>query len=89
MRRRSKEFTPARLKRWIQDEVKLYFTLTGKDRFKLHSLRATAMTRAREAGIPVDDAAVAFGCNPATMKQYYLAPDEEAIADSVFDRLAR
>ncbi len=84
-----KGYTPARLKRWIQDEVKLYFTLTGNDRFKLHNLRGTAMTRAREAGIPVDDAAVAFGCNPATMKQYYLAPDEEAIADSVFDRLAQ
>jgi len=84
-----KAYTPARLKRWIQDEVKLYFTTTGKERFKLHNLRATAMTRAREAGIPVDDAAVAFGCNPATMKQYYLAPDEEAIADSVFDRLGQ
>ena len=84
-----KDYTPARLKRWIQDEVKLYFTLTGKERFKLHNLRATAMTRAREVGIPVDDAAIAFGCNPATMKQYYLAPDEEAIADSVFDRLAQ
>ncbi len=82
-------FTPARLKRWIQDEAKLYFTTTGKDRFKLHNFRGTAMTRAREVGIPIDDAAVAFGCNPATMKQYYLAPDEEAIADSVFDRLAR
>jgi len=84
-----KDYSPARLKRWIQDEVKLYFTTTGKDRFKLHNLRATAMTRAREAGISVDDAAVAFGCNPATMKQYYLAPDEEAIADAVFDRLAQ
>lgn len=84
-----KDYTPARLKRWIQDEAKLYFTDTGKERFKLHNLRGTAMTRAREAGIPVDDAAVAFGCNPATMKQYYLAPDEEAIADSVFDRLAQ
>lgn len=83
-----RDFTPARLKRWIQDEVKLYFATTGKKRFKLHNLRGTAMTRAREAGISVDDAAVAFGCNPITMKQYYLSPDEEAIADSVFDRLA-
>ncbi len=84
-----KDYISARLKRWIQDEAKLYFATTGRKRFKLHNLRATAMTRAREVGIPVDEAAVAFGCNLATMKQYYLAPDEEAIADSVFDRLVQ
>ena len=78
---------PRRFKRWLQDQVKEYFRSTKAKRFKLHSLRATAMTKAREAGIPVDDAAVAFGCNSATMKQYYLAPNEVDISDTVFDRL--
>jgi integrase len=78
---------PRRFKKWLQDQAKEYFRSTKAKRFKLHSLRATAMTGAREVGIPVDDAAVFFGCNPETMKQYYLAPDEVAISDSVFDKL--
>ena len=80
-------FTPARLKRWLQDETKTYTRTKGGEPFKLHSFRATAMTKARMAGVPVDDAAIAFGCNPGTMRQYYLNPDEEEIADGVFKRM--
>jgi predicted phage-related endonuclease len=45
------------------------------------------MSRARQAGIGESDAAIAFGCNPSTMREHYLALDETAIADEVFSRL--
>jgi hypothetical protein len=45
------------------------------------------MSKARTLGIPYDDAATAFGCNPETMRKHYVAVDEQAISDSVFDRL--
>jgi hypothetical protein len=37
--------------------------------------------------VSYDDAATAFGCHPETMRRHYLALDETAIADEVFDRL--
>ncbi|MBN2023395.1 MAG: phage integrase N-terminal SAM-like domain-containing protein [Pirellulales bacterium] len=80
-------FTPARLVKWLQGEADRYFRTTKAKRFKLHSLRATAMSQARMAGIPEGDAAVAFGCNPETMRKHYLNLDEVAIADQVFARM--
>ena len=41
------------------------------------------MSRARKASIPIDDAAVAFGCNPETMRRHYIAIDETEVSDSV------
>jgi hypothetical protein len=38
-------------------------------------------------GVSYDDAAVAFGCNPQTMRQHYIALDEMAISDRVTDRI--
>ena len=84
-----REYTPGRLIRWLQDETKTYFEETKAERFKLHNFRATAMSKARMAGIAESDAAIAFGCNPATMRQHYLALDEPAIADKVFEDLLR
>ena len=80
-------FTPARLVKWMQGEAEAYFRSTKAKRFKLHSLRATAMSQARMAGVPEGDAAVAFGCNPETMRKHYLNLDEVAIADQVFLRM--
>ena len=81
------DFTPARLVKWVQGEAEAYFHTTKAKHFKLHSLRATAMSQARMAGIAEGDAAVAFGCNPETMRKHYLNLDEVAIADQVFARL--
>jgi len=82
-----KDFTPARVKRWIQDEAKTYFEKTKAARFKLHNFRGTAMSKARLAGVPEDDAAVAFDCTPETMRQHYLAFDKTKVADRVFERM--
>lgn len=56
-------------------------------KFKLHNFRGTAMSRARMAGVSYDDAAVAFGCNPQTMRQHYIALDETEISDRVMDKI--
>ena len=82
-----RDFAPHRLKSWIQGEAKLYFQATKADRFKLHNLRGTAMSKARMAGVIEDDAAIAFGCTPQTMREHYLALDEESISDDVFVRI--
>jgi integrase len=84
---RVKDYSPRQLRYWLQENTKTYFKKTKAKRFKLHNLRGTAMSRARMAGIGCDDAAIAFGCNPATMRKHYLAIDEQAVSDAVFDRL--
>lgn len=83
------DFSPARLKRWIQKE-KDDFLAAHKDdhrvrRFKLHNFRGTAMSRAKQAGATYDQASVAFGCHPETMRKHYLLLDEMAISDAVFE----
>lgn len=80
-------FSPERMFRWLQDELKTYCRKTKAKRFKWHNFRATAMSKARTLGISSDDAAVAFGCNPETMRKHYVAVNEKAISDSVFDRM--
>lgn len=75
------------MKRWIQDEAKTYFEKTKAARFKLHNFRGTAMSKARLAGVPEDDAAVAFDCTPETMRQHCLAFDKTKVADRVFERM--
>ena len=82
-----KEFTPARLKRWIQDAAKAYFDTTKAPRFKLHNFRGTAMSKARLAGVSYDDAAVAFDCDPRVMQQHYAAFDKATVADRVFGHI--
>jgi hypothetical protein len=82
-----RDFTPARLKRWIQDEAKNYFDTTKARKFKLHNFRGTAMSKARVAGVSTDDAAIAFDCTVATMQQHYLAFDKARVADEVFSRI--
>ena len=43
--------------------------------------------RAKMAGVSYDDAAIAFGCNPDTMRKHYLALEEIEISDRVMDKL--
>jgi hypothetical protein len=82
------EYRPVRLKKWLQREKRCYLKLHPKaKRFKLHNLRGTAMTKAKEAGISYEDAAVAFGCNPETMRKHYVALDETMIADRVMEAI--
>ncbi|MES1213644.1 MAG: hypothetical protein ABUL64_03575, partial [Singulisphaera sp.] len=81
------DFSPRQLVNWLQHEAQTYFEATGAEYFKLHNFRGTAMSRARMAGVTESDAAIAFGCSPQTMRQHYLALDEEAIADDVFKKM--
>ena len=45
------------------------------------------MSKARLAGVPEDDAAIAFDCAPQTMREHYLAFDKTGVADRVFERI--
>lgn len=86
-----KDFEPKRLKRWVQNEKDEYLLAHEGDpsvrHFKLHNLRGTAMSRAKQAGATYDQALIAFGCHPETMRKHYLQLDETAISDAVFDQI--
>jgi hypothetical protein len=82
-----KPFSPARLVNWLQDQANLYFEKTGRPRFKLHNFRGTAMSRARGCGVSYDDAAIAFGCHPETMRRHYVAEDELSVSDRVMNAI--
>lgn len=85
---RVRPYAPERLKDWVENQANLYFEENPKaERFKLHNFRGTAMSRAKMAGVSYEDAAIAFGCNPETMRQHYLALDEIAITDRVMDEV--
>jgi integrase len=86
----STDFSPARLKWWLQNELANYFKANPEaKRFTAHSFRKKAMTEAWRLGIPMEKAAVAFGCNPTTMRAHYIAMDETAIADEVLTAVAK
>ncbi len=79
---------PERLKDWLENEAQLDFKKHPKRlKFKLHNLRGAAMPRAWTAGIKIEDAAIAFGCDPETMREHYLALDEQAMADRVLGQI--
>ncbi len=80
-------FKPKSLVHWLQGEKTLFVEKTKCRPFKLHNFRGTAMSRARQAGIGYDDAAIGFGCHPETMRQHYVALDEQRIADDVMSRI--
>jgi hypothetical protein len=44
------------------------------------------LSRARQAGVSSEDAAIAFGCNPETMRRHYIRLDETPISDEVMER---
>lgn len=83
-------FSPRRLIDWIENEAELYFDAhPDLSRFKLHNLRGTAMSLAKSAGATYEEAAIAFGRNPATMREHYISLDEVEIADRVMDLIHR
>ncbi len=82
-------FAPSRLYSWVETLFGDYHT-AYPDRPKItsHQFRKRAFTRAYQAGIPLDDAAVAYGCNVDTIKGHYLGVDEQDITDGVFARMS-
>jgi site-specific recombinase XerD len=83
------EFSPDRLKWWLQDELADYNAAHPEQRrIKAHDFRRKAMTEAWKLGIPLEKAAIAFGCNPNTMRAHYIALDETEVADEVLRAIA-
>lgn len=81
-------YLPRKLKNWIELEAGVYFKRNPEaTKFKLHNFRGTAMSKARTAGVSYDDASIAFGCHPETMRRHYISLDEVSISDRVMDRI--
>jgi hypothetical protein len=84
-----KDFSPKRLKWWLQDELADFNAAhPDRQRIKAHDFRRRAMTEAWKLGIPLEKAAVAFGCNPNTMRAHYITLDETAVSDEVLNAIA-
>lgn len=84
----SPDFEPSRFKKWLEREKRQYLKKNPSvKKFKLHNLRGTAMSKAKEAGIHFEDAAIAFGCNPDTMRKHHLELDEVAVTDRVMEAI--
>jgi len=84
------DFSPVRLKCWLQDEIDDYCkSYPGAKRFSAHAFRKRAMTEAWRLGIHPEKAAIAFGCNVKTMMTHYVAMDEIATADEVLTAIAK
>jgi hypothetical protein len=82
------DFRPERMVAWPEGQQQAYFAAhPSAYRFKLDNFRGLAMSRAKELGVPYEEAAVAFGCHPETMRRHYVVLDETAISDEVMDRL--
>ncbi len=88
---RCQEYRPERLKRFLQNEIIQYNTenkgKAGFVPFTAHNFRDTAMTKAWDADIGLDRAAIAYGCNRETMKKHYIRKEALAVADAVFIRV--
>lgn len=86
-----RDFRPERLKRWLQNEITDYNKENegkpGFVPFTAHNFRDTAMTRAWDADIDLDRAAIAYGCNRETMKKHYIRKEALAVADAVFEKI--
>lgn len=82
------DYRPERFTSWMEHQL-IDFRNANPDvpYFTLHNYRGTAMSTARQAGISYADASIAFGCNPETMRKYYVKLDETAISDSVMAAL--
>jgi len=55
--------------------------------FTAHIFRDAAFTRAWDANIPLEKAAIAIDCNPPTVRKHYVFKNKIRIADEVFDKL--
>jgi integrase len=78
-----KPFKPRYLSKWMQERLIDFRNLHADvPYFKLHGLRATAISEVRQT-VSAEKAAVFFGVSPRVMAQHYEALDEVAIADEV------
>jgi integrase len=80
------QYKPRYFAKWLEERL-IDFRTQNPDvpYFKLHSLRATAISEVRQNGVPAEKAAVFFGVSPRVMAQHYEALDEVSIADEVAD----
>jgi hypothetical protein len=67
---------------WVHPDDNRLFQSTQKKSEFCRPPRARRM-----AGVGFDDAAVAFGCHPETVRKHYVALDETEISDRVMDKI--
>jgi hypothetical protein len=87
--KRVKPFAPRALYSWADRVIDQYWAaFPDRPTFSAHDFRRKAMTDAWECGVGLDEAAVAFGTNPSTMRQFYVRMNEGRIADDVMKKVA-
>jgi integrase len=84
-----KRFSPRRMIRWLQNVVADFRKLHPEvPYFKPHNWRGTAITRALELmNGNIDAVAIAFDCNPDTIRKYYAGLNKKQVARDVLGKL--
>ncbi len=84
-----KSFSPRRMIRWLQNVVGEFRRLHPEvPYFKPHNWRGTAITRALElTNGNIDAVAIAFDCNPDTIRKYYAGLNKKQVARDVLGKL--
>ena len=84
-----KSFSPRRMIRWLQNVVGEFRKLHPEvPYFKPHNWRGTAITRALElTNGNIDAVAIAFDCNPDTIRKYYAGLNKKQVARDVLGQL--
>ena len=81
-------FSPMRMVGWVMTIFADYNSdHPNAPRLKSHQLRKRAFTASWEKKIDPRKAAIAIGCNVDTMMKHYVALDEQATTDEVFEKL--
>jgi integrase len=82
------EFHPARLYMWVLNLFKEYRGTGPKTGpITSHQFRKRAFTLAWKGDVRVQEAAIAFGCNPDTLLKHYVRLDEQETTNAVFARI--
>jgi integrase len=80
----SKTFIPRYWSKWFEDTLIRFRRVHPEvPYFKLHSLRATAISEVRDNGVTAEAASFFFGVTTPVMEKHYTKLNEAAIADRV------
>jgi integrase len=82
------DFAPKRLYFWVETLFADYRkTFPDRPALTTHMFRKRAFTLAWQKGIDARRASIAYGCNVDTLMQHYVAMDEQAVTDDVFEKM--
>jgi hypothetical protein len=82
------EFSVQRLYYWVETLFADYRkAFPDRPPLTSHMFRKRAFTMAWNAGVDVQHASIAYGCNVDTLMRHYVALDEQQVTNAVFAKM--